>query len=333
MLNPAKATITLADDALVGVEPRLMTVQEAASLPTTVRLGRVRPAARAMCPRLGDFWKAEVAAANVPTSTNRRARAAASLARVYRNNVEGCCVVSGKMHLLGLWSGNDADHDGPALVLASDDEVHAQYVGVCGPGDQGCVITQVLDYMRVQGMLAGGIRYKIDGYVSCDWRNIELVKTAIYAFGGLTIGINLPDAWTRAAVWDVTTTRIVGGHDVSVIDFSPDGVYVSSWGRIYLITWRAFTSTRWLEECYVPLAPLWYGNDRLAPSGIDVAGLQGMLSMISHGQVPPLPDPVPPPVPVPPPGPVPVDDQPTELRLINAAGKTVLGYELGKKVA
>lgn len=298
------ATVTLGGDALLGVDSHLMAASLMEPLPTTVCLGRVRPAGRPQCLSLGAFFdpvRLEMGA--LPPSTNRREKAAAPLGRMYLNDRYGDCVIAGKAHALGLWSANDADHGGPAVVQATDQEIYAQYQSVCGPGDRGCVIPHVLDYVQSQGFVAGGYRYTIDGYVSVDWRNQDLVKVAVYAFGALSIGINLPQAWTQQAVWDVTNSRIVGGHDVTVVDFGPDGVYVSSWGRVYLITWRAFTSTRWLEECYALLAPLWYGNDRLAPCGIDVAGLRDMLAKIGQGQVPPLPDPTPPVPPTPPPVP------------------------------
>ncbi len=291
-------TVTLTDEALFGVGDVIRPL--IAPPPESVKLGRVRGRHPRHALHLSDYFHAEGAVAP-PASTNRRAKAASSLARMYLNDRLGCCVISGKGHALGLWSGNDSDSGG--IVLASDQEILSQYnAWKAGPGDSGCVISDVLDHMKATGFTAGGKLYPLDGYVAADWTNRLLTQVAIDLFGACTIGINLPQAWTSASVWDVTNTRIVGGHDVTPIDYDAQGVYVASWGRVYLITWAAWQSTRWLEEFYALLAPLWYGSDKLAPSGVDSTALKADLALLSSGQVPPLPDPNEPPPPPPPPG-------------------------------
>lgn len=318
--------VTLSGEALYGVGPpgvRSLVGQ----LPQTVRLGRIRTAARPFALPFGPYLDEARAKAALPPSINRRDKAAASLARMYLNDRFGCCVISGKMHALGLWSGADANPDG--VVVATDQEVYSQYQGICGPGDRGCVITQVLDVMRSRGMIAGGKAYRIDGYVSVDWRNRLEVQTVQYLFGASTIGINLPSAWTSSAVWDVTSSRIIGGHDVTPIDYDEQGVYVSSWGRIYLMTWAAFTATRWVEEYYALLAPLWYGADNLAPCGVDAATLKADLIKLGGGIIPPIPDPVPPTPPTPPVPPVPPTPGvlPAVLVALNESGQEIARYK------
>lgn len=267
-----------------------------------VRLGRVRPKARPMAPRLAGYHTT-AGATPPPPIVDWFSKALSSLKRMYLNDTYGDCVIAGKMHQLGVFSGNDSD----AIVLATDQEVSDQYFGICGPGNNGCVITDVLDVWKARGLSAGGRVYKIDGYVSVDWTNKLEVQVAIYLFGSLTIGINLPSAWTSGgdgSFWDVTNSGIVGGHDVCCVGYNSTGVQIATWGGLRTITWAAFTSTRWIEECYAQLAPLWYGSDKLAPSGIDAAKLKADLDLLGSGTIPPI-DPSPSPVPpVPPPTPV-----------------------------
>jgi hypothetical protein len=286
-------SVTLTGDALTGIGSPDAPMTLLGQLPQTVKLGRIR--AKSMGRRLhfGNYFN-ESLAAPPPTSINRRDKAAASMARMYLNDQYGCCVISGKAHALGLWS---TDSDSGGIVQATDAEILSQYHGICGPGDNGCMITAVLDRMKSSGFTAGGKTYKIDGYVAADWTNKLQVKTCQYLFGATSIGINLPQAWADSAVWDVTTSPIVGGHDVTPIDYDEKGVYVSSWGRIYLMTWAAFTSTKWLEEYYVPLSPLWYGNDKLALHGINATVLKDDLAKIGRGEVPSIDAPPPPPAP------------------------------------
>lgn len=289
------ATIALTGDAAHGVGPAHAR-SAVAALPLTVKLGRARPAALPMVPRFEGFHSFASMAVAPPARINRHDKAAVALARMYLNDRYGCCVIAGKAHALGVVSANDSDSAGE--IQATDQEIYSQYQSICGRGDNGCVITRVLDVMRSRGFQAGGKRYLIDGYVAVDWTDEVRTKVVQYLFGATTVGINLPQAWTESAVWDVTNSKIVGGHDVTAIDYDERGVYVSSWGRIYLMTWAAWLSKRWVEEYYAILYPQWYNGDKMAPCGVDVAGLKGALEKLAHGELPTLPDdPKPDPIP------------------------------------
>lgn len=292
-------TVELSGSALTGVGGLAGSAAQAAlMLPQTVKLGRVRPKSRTTALKLSSYFDPARAAA--PDATHWADKAQAAIARMYLNDIKGCCVIAGKYHLLGVASGNKA---GTPLVV-SDNEIDQMYQLLkVGPGDSGCDIGQVLGYWRDRGLPVNGTPHRIDGFVSVDWTNQALVKAMVAALGGGTIGISLPQAWTQNAVWDVTNSPVVGGHDVTVVDYDAAGVYVSSWGRLYRITWRAFLSRRWLDEAYAVLLPEWYGADGLAPSGIAVADLKADLDKLSHGDAPdvgPSPPPVPPTPPAPP---------------------------------
>lgn len=261
----------------------------------SVKLGRIRPAAR---PPALDFSKYLTLGSPPPVKVDYAAKAMASLKRVYLNDKYGDCVVAGKYHQVGIWSGNDT----PTTIVGTDQEVYGMYQKICGPGDNGCVITAVLDYFRQMGLPFGGVTHKIDGYVTADWTNKLLVQVGIYLFGGGTIGVNLPQSWTCTnCVWDVTNSQIVGGHDVCLCGYDEKGVQVSTWGGICTITWQAFLSRKWVEELYFMLGPDWYNNDQLAPNGVDVAALKRDLQLINSGTIPPID--VDPPTPPNPPNP------------------------------
>lgn len=295
--------IELTGAALRGVADYLVARagRRVEDLPSRVRLGCLLSEPQADIPHFRDFWsRSRMTAAAPPPVTNWREKAAVALSRMYCNDELGCCVVSGKAHSLGVWSANDL---GPEqTVLATDAEIKEQYRTICGPGDNGCVITRVLDVMRTRGLVAGGVPYRIDGYVRVD--NTDKLQTQVVQllFGSNTIGINLPEEWTRTAVWDVTNSRTVGGHDVSPIDYDEVGVYVSSWGRVYLMTWAAWRSQAYIREYYAVLAPLWYNADNLSPYGVSTEELKAAMIQLGAGQTPPVP---------PPPGPGPGPEPPT----------------------
>lgn len=278
-------------------------------------LGRPFPAARPNALVLTNYLDEERLAGVLPAETNYRAKAARSIARTYRNDVEGNCVIAGKAHHVGVWSANDPDSGGE--VLATDAEISAQYRSICGPGDRGCNIASVLKHMQARGLTLGGKAYKLDAYLALDWRSEVQIKAACYLFGGFTIGFALPSEWHRSAnnaVWGPTNSRIVGGHDVAVIDYNAQGVVLSTWGGLRTMTWDVIRSTRWVDEAWVMVAPVQYGPDRRSVLGVAADRMIEDMRILAGGQLPPLPDDRPPqppgppdfpPIvgPVPPPGP------------------------------
>ncbi len=275
----------------------------------TVKLGRIPPSVafnygpfrirdypngnRTVTLRLEAYHDTTQVTATLPDSTNRREKALESLRRMYVNDRLGDCVIASKYHSVGLWTGNDSD----AVAVGTDQEVVTQYHRICGPGDNGCNIGDVMDAFRRDGLPFSGVVHKIDDFISVDWTNKLMVQTAIYLFGSGPLGINLPAAWeggSDGGVWDVNNSGIVGGHDVPMIDYDARGVWISTWGGTRLITWAAFTSKRWIDECDIALAPDWYGNDQIAPNGINAAKLRDDLAMMKSGQIPPIDVPPPP---------------------------------------
>ena len=260
-------------------------------------------------PCLESYYDQALDQAPPPITVDWSAKAIAAIQQVYGNDQQGDCVIASALHQVGLWTGNESGT--PALSNTS--EALSTYHKWCGAGDNGCDIAAVLDKTKTSGIPVNGTPHKIDGYVSVDNTNKNIVMVAIDLFGSLKLGIDLPQAWMDAAdggLWDVTTTRIIGGHDVPCIGYDADGVWIATWGGKRKITWSAFLSKKWITECYAVLGVDWYSKDNLAPNGIDVTALKADLAALGGGTVPPIPDPNPPPAPLPPLPPPPPDPNP-----------------------
>lgn len=277
-----------------------------ASLSKFMPLGRIRPKAPPQVLRLASYLQDFRGVP--PASVDFSAKALNALSRMYLNDQYGDCVIAGKYHQVGIWTGNESG----APVLGTDGEVLSSYHTICGPGDNGCNISEVLDYFRSNGLTVNGQKHKIDGYCAVDGSNELEVQTALYLFGSLTLGLNLPGSWANNAkpgfVWDVTHDRTVGGHDVCACGYNAQGVQICTWGMIGTITWAAMADKNIVEEIYTQLAPDWYAKASVSPLGIDAATLKADLAKLGGGTIPPLPDPVPPPDPPVPPAPLPFWD-------------------------
>lgn len=272
-----------------------------------VKLGRIIPAVMPKCVRFGDYFAPshDFYTRMLPASIDYSVKAQRSLRTMLGNDRWGNCVIVGKLHQAGLWTGNDSDSGGE--VMPTENEAVTQYKAICGPGDRGCYIASVLDHQTRHGLIAGGKLHKLDGYVSVEAGNTDLVKAAIFLFGSVTLGINVPRDWMNVGdggIWDLSGESSVGGHDVAAVGYDGRGVQVSTWGGFRTITWNAMRTNRIVDECYASLAPSWYNADSLMPAGVNVTALRTALAALAAGEDPIVPDPVDPVDPVDP-GPVP----------------------------
>lgn len=284
----------LTGSAITGIDrAHYARVSAIAPLPTQVCLGRIAPKARPQALRLSAYLQAGYHLPPLPVDWG--SKATASIGRMYMNDTLGCCVISDAYHRVGVWTANESG----AAVVGTDQEVVNTY-RIWNPGsqDNGCVITDVLNYCRDHGISLNGVNHRIDGYVSVDWTNWDEVLVALYLFGTIPLGVNLPEAWLNSDTWDVTTSQIVGGHDIpAVAMLDAGGVNIASWGRLYRVTKAALTSRQWFEEAYAPLSPDWYVKAMRAPNLIDYITLKADLDKLGGGIIPDI-GPVDPPPPM-----------------------------------
>jgi hypothetical protein len=268
--------------------------------------------ARSIAPRFSAHYDRTKDQAAPPVTTNWLAKCVAAIKLTYGNTQQGDCVIASLLHMIGGWTGNELG----TPALSNDTEALATYVKVCGPGDNGCVIADVLTYAQQTGIPVSGVTHKIAGFASIDWTNQNLVQVAVEVFGpAVKLGINLPQSWYDAAtsdgfIWDTPPSNdtIAGGHDVPIIDITADGVVIATWGMSGTITWAGLTSKvagqGVVDESYVSLSPDWDSQDNLAPNGINATTLANDLALVNAGNIPPV-DPNPSPTPTPTPVPVP----------------------------
>lgn len=262
---------------------------------TARKLGCVLPVTVPPAPRLGHYLDA-ARLTPPPATVDYHTRAAAGIRRVYLNDTLGTCVIAQAARAEGVWSAAD----GREPVMADDSEILAAYdLLKVGPGDSGVSISHSLAYQIVTGMTLGGVPRRVDGYVRVRPAPAEL-RAAVYLFGGLTLGIDLPRAWYDGAtgdgfVWDAMGAYYsAGGHCVGVVGYDATGVQISTWGMVGTLTWAAM-ATRPVVEIYAVLGHSWYGGDRVASAvGFAADRLRDDLARLGAGVIPDAEPPLPP---------------------------------------
>lgn len=119
----------------------------------------------------------------------------------------------------------------------------------------------------------------LDAYASIDPDDKDMIETASYWFGGISLSLALPEACMDAEVWDFGPGQdIAGGHEVGMVGCVEQGPVVISWAGEYQTTWKFLSA--YCEEVN-PLFDFDFLNARgTAPGGLTKAQLEGYMRQL-----------------------------------------------------
>jgi len=200
---------------------------------------------------------------------------------MFANDTLGDCTIAAAGHLVDSWTtyaqGNESSISDAAIVAA--------YSAITGytPGnpdtDRGAVELDVLKYWRSKG-IAG---HTIGAFAAVSPGDTRLIKAAIYLFGGIYVGVNLPKSAQSQKIWDVTSgTNAIpgswGGHAMSIQSYDAEGLTCITWGEKQVMTWRWFET--YCDESYACFSDdfIKAGHN---PLGVDVATLRKDLAAVT----------------------------------------------------
>lgn len=199
---------------------------------------------------------------------------------VLMNDQLGDCTIAGVGHAIQVFSANTGVE--AVVTDAQALQYYEQWDGYnpADPStDQGGVELDVLTNWKAQGF-AGHV---LDGFADVKPAHTANVKQAINLFGGLYIGMNVPNFIMAAIpqVWDVVADDggIDGGHCVFVAGYDPIGLTFISWGLLYKMTWAFWN--KYVDEAHTLISQDFIMANGLDPSGFALAALEADLAKIS----------------------------------------------------
>ncbi len=155
------------------------------------------------------------------------------------NDRYGDCTMAAAAHLIQSWNAQT----GESLPVPVDQQVVAQYLKLTGGKDTGLVESQVLKRWMSSGLWDN----KIVGYAPVNVHNLDSLKQAIAFFGGVYVGIQVPDnaqdqfragkPWTLDPGWQQQS--IEGGHAVPLLGYDDQYLYAITWGAVQPMAPRA----------------------------------------------------------------------------------------------
>jgi hypothetical protein len=275
----------------------------------TFKLGRNRPKTRVRL-HMRDYLRLKDLPP-APATADYALAASAVLGQMFENDQYGCCVIAGGYHFTGVETSNAGD-----AFIASNDQVLGDYAAACGfdpknpqATDNGCDEQTVFNYWGTTGFADGT---KLAGSVAIDGTNQTEVMQSIFLFENCFFGIELPDDWVNSMpsasgfVWDVAgDPNPANGHAFLGVGYTAQGVIISTWGMLGLITWAAIAKYATQPaggQLYALLTPDQISKAQLtAPNGLAWSDLQADFAAIGGAQ--PAPAPAPDPTPTPTTGP------------------------------
>lgn len=196
------------------------------------------------------------------------------------NDKIGDCTAAMEAHAVMCWTNATSK-----FYIPTDKEVVDFYSSVTGyngteASDTGAALLDVEKAMRNIGL--GGHRQ--GAFTAIQPKNIDHIKLALYIFGCVKIGVQLPDTCFDQAVWHIPTNpgwsdlpNPNSGHAILLTDYDQKFVKVITWGEPKYATWE------WIEACmdegYVGLSKDFLMGKK-SPAGFDIANLNADLKLI-----------------------------------------------------
>ena len=197
------------------------------------------------------------------------------------NDVLGDCTIAGIGHAVQVWSLNSVGLE----ITPTDETVVSYYSKWDGyvPGDPstdggGVELDVLTDFKR--DTFDGHV---LLGFVDPDVKNLAQIRQAINMFGGVYIGMEVPNfimAGEPPAVWDVVSDDggIDGGHAVFCCGYDGSSISFISWGKVYRMTDAYWL--KYVDESHCLLSSLWINSETGAPSGFNLTQLEADLALI-----------------------------------------------------
>jgi hypothetical protein len=205
------------------------------------------------------------------------------------NDKCGDCTLAAVGNLTRLW-GTDAA--GAPKIIPDADLVAAYsaisgYDPATGANDNGCVVLEVLNRWRKQG-IAGD---QLGAYVSVEPTHTTNLQAAVFLFGAAYIGLALPltaqEQFASGRPWTTcpgcngprAAAGSWGGHAVPIVGYSRFGVQVVTWAKVQTCSWPFIAA--YCDEAYACLSADWIAKNGQAPSGFSVPDLQADLALVA----------------------------------------------------
>lgn len=194
------------------------------------------------------------------------------------NDLKGDCTCAGIGHARQVWTA----YGSPILHTPSDESIIALYNEVNGGVDEGANMLDVLNKMLVSPTALENDT--IIGFVAASAQNDRLTRLCHFLFGGVYVGVNLPQNAQDQKVWELKPGNgeepgSWGGHAIWMVDYDAFGPTYITWGALQKASWE--WHRRYCDEQYGVLDDDWLKVGR-SPQGFRIRALKNAIDKLRH---------------------------------------------------
>jgi hypothetical protein len=198
------------------------------------------------------------------------------------NDVHGNCTIAAAAHAVQVWSANTTRGEItlPDSMILNYFEQWDGYNPNDPNTDAGGVELNVLTSWQKSAF----DKHKLIAYADPVFSNLEEIRQAITLFGGVYVGVALPNTARTQAIWDVVPHAgedgkpgSWGGHAVFVPKYDAHTFTCITWGALKPMT-IAFWN-EYVDEAHALLSHDWL-ESKGSPSGFALAELRSDLGLI-----------------------------------------------------
>ena len=212
---------------------------------------------------------------NVPTELSWAKKVKRSWGMMSNWILSDCtCAAAG--HMIECWTANSKKEH-----VVQDKAVLKAFIALSGydpktgKNDNCLCMSDVLKYWRKNGIG----KHKIKAYATINYKDKAVIRAAVYLFGGVYLGLSLPDTIKGQPIWEVSTGVLTGkkkrgsfgGHTVNVVAYDDQYVTCISWGKKQKMTWNFLTT--YCDELYAVITEDFFHKDK-TPAGLDLSSLE-----------------------------------------------------------
>jgi hypothetical protein len=197
------------------------------------------------------------------------------------NDIHADCTIAAAAHAVQVWSANTkGEVTVPDATILSYFEQWDGYNPKDPTTDSGGVELNVLNNWR-KGSFAN---HKLIAFADPVFGNLEEIRQTITLFGGVYVGVSLPNTARKQAIWDVVPNGgddakpgSWGGHAIFVPKYDAHSFTCITWGALKPMTvafWKEY-----VDEAHALLSHDWL-ESKGSPSGFALAELKSDLGLI-----------------------------------------------------
>jgi hypothetical protein len=241
---------------------------------SAMKLGKLEPRFDARTLKLARYLAPEL---SPPPATRDWTRGIVDFGKMANDRL-GDCTIAAIGHAVQVFTANTGSE-----LTVPDSLIVSAYQNWCGydPGDsytdRGGVEIDVLNHWRKEG-LAG---HALLAFAGADPQNVEHIKQAVNLFGGVYIGLALPQSAQRQDFWQVVPggSPLWGGHAVFIASYNEDGPTCITWGSLKGMSWDFFKM--FCDEAYAPIGRDWFKASGVSPDGFNLSQLEADLEAVT----------------------------------------------------